>query len=134
MLSWSLSLSCSILSLGSLTLYPTPQALLVFSQRDGLAHLSKTASVVRRLAAAYNDCESSPVIAAYREALAGGGGDPVPSWSVPCLALLPLDLFSNVSQKNLYCPFRNFVWKSFFGLEYVQLSGEENANILAHGP
>merc|ERR1719150_2498220 len=62
---------------GSLSLYPTPQALLVFSQRKGLAHLSKTASVVRRLAAAYNDCESSPVIAAYREALAGGGGDPV---------------------------------------------------------
>jgi len=53
------------------------QALLVFSQRNGLAHFSKTASVVRRLAAAYNDCESSPVIAAYREALAGGGGDPV---------------------------------------------------------
>ena len=47
----------------------------MFSQRNGLAHFSKTASVVRRLAAAYNDCESSPVIAAYREALAGG--DPV---------------------------------------------------------
>ena len=51
------------------------QALLVFSQRDGLAPLSETASVVRRVAAAYNDCESLPTIASYREALAAGWGD-----------------------------------------------------------
>jgi len=49
------------------------QALVVFSQRDGLAPLSETASVIRRVAAAYNDCESLPAVASYREALAAGG-------------------------------------------------------------
>merc|ERR1711971_616885 len=49
------------------------QALVVFSQRDGLAPLSETASVIRRVAAAYNDCESVPAVASYREALATGG-------------------------------------------------------------
>ena len=48
------------------------QALLVFSQRDGLAPLSETVSVVRRVAAAYKDCESLPAVASYREALAAG--------------------------------------------------------------
>ena len=60
-----------------LTLTLTLQALVVFSQRDGLAPLSETASVVRRVAAAYNDCESLPAVASYREALAEGRGDHV---------------------------------------------------------